>query len=234
MGSSRLPGKVLKPVLGRPLLELLVQRLRRSYQCGEICIATTTHPQDDVIEAFCRERLIDCFRGSEDDVLDRYHQVIGKLGVPRFVRITADCPLADPAVIDRVIEKTLEVDADVGTNIDPPTYPDGLDVYVITAKALEVAWKEARDAGEREHVTPFFWANRERFRIVNVAHDNDLSRSERWTLDYPEDLRFVQRVYEELYPANPGFGMRDVLRLEDRIPELRQWMSGLLPHNSFK
>lgn len=234
MLSTRLPKKVLLPVLGRPVLELLIERVRRSRDCGEVLLATSTLPADDVLSEFCSQRGIPCFRGNESDVLDRYYQAAKTFGISTIVRVTADCPLIDPQVMDQVFALWHANKADFASNIEPPTFPDGLDVYVFSFAALEKAWREAKDPFEREHVTPFFWRNKQIFKTANLKNEVDLSRTERWTLDYPEDYEFIRRVYEELYPVNPNFTTSDILELERRRPEIKTIVEKLLSKNSAK
>ncbi|MEW5943436.1 MAG: glycosyltransferase family protein [Pseudomonadota bacterium] len=217
--STRLPGKVLKPILGKPMLRHQIERIRRARRIDKLMVATSAHPSDDALQKLCAEAGITCHRGSLDDVLDRFYQAARTQGVEYVVRLTGDCPLADPAVIDRVVDACLESGADYASNVFPPTYPDGLDVEVFRFAALERAWREGRLPSEREHVTPYIHQHPELFRQVNVSQENDLSAL-RWTVDNPADFEFVREVYEALYPHNPAFATADILDLLARRPEL--------------
>ena len=222
MGSSRLPGKVLLDLAGRPVLQHGVERVRKSRLIDRVLVATTDRPGDEPIRQFCCEQGIACFGGSETDVLDRYWQAALSAGAgpgDGIVRITADCPLIDPVVIDRVIETFLTSGADYVSNINPPTFPDGLDVEVFKFTVLQVAWQEARLVSEREHVTPYLRNHPEKFSQRNVSHLQDLSAL-RWTLDEPADYVLLQKVVGTLHEWKPDFHMEDVLRI---LAEHPQW-----------
>lgn len=203
---------------GKPLLWYVVSRAGRAKYLDEIVVATTDRPTDDVVVRFCAEHGWPSFRGSEQDVLDRYYQTAWIHKAEVVVRITADCPLVDPHIVDLVIEKLIQGPYDYASNTIEPTYPDGLDVEAFRFTALERAWSEAKTMPEREHVTPYLWRNPEKFRLANVAHPTNLSHL-RWTVDEPEDLEFVRRVFAHLEP-DLHFGMEEVLRLLQLHPEL--------------
>jgi glutamate-1-semialdehyde 2,1-aminomutase len=224
LGSSRLPGKVLAEVEGRPLLERVVCRAARSARIDRIIVATTTEQVDDPIAAVCGALGIGVFRGSEPDVLDRYHLAATWAGAQTIVRITADCPLIDPAVIDRVVECYQGADCDYVSNIEPPTFPDGLDVEVFSRSALERTWREATSRPHREHVTLYIRESPGKFRLANVTHHEDLSQL-RWVVDEPPDLDLVREVYRELGEA--PFGLEEVLSLLRRRPALAQINQGI-------
>jgi spore coat polysaccharide biosynthesis protein SpsF len=219
VSSSRLPGKVLREVLGRPMLSLQIERLRRSRAMQALTLATSDDPSDDALAELARAEGLDCFRGSLDDVLDRVYQAARRHAPDHVVRLTGDCPLADPALIDLVIERHLAEDADYTSNALEPTYPDGLDVEVVRFRSLEQAWREARLPSQREHVTPFLYADPKRFRVVSVKSERDLSRL-RFTVDSADDFQFVERIYAALHPSHPAFTTADVLALLDAQPEL--------------
>ncbi len=223
MRSERLPGKVLKPILGRPLLSFELERLRRANTVDEMIVATSTGPADDAIEAFCRAENVVCFRGSEDDVLLRYREAAASRGADAVVRVTADCPLIDPEVVDRIVAfyRANAGKYDYVSNVLTRTYPRGLDTEVFSRVALERVHREAEDPREREHVTLFLNSRPDRFRLGNVVGARDES-AHRWTVDTPEDFEFVRRVLEKLYPADPGFGTADVLRLMEEDPALAE------------
>lgn len=220
-GSSRLPGKVLKPLLGRPMLARQIERLRRSRCITNLVVATSNRPEDDPIAKMCVEEGVSCYRGSLDDVLDRFYRAVEHLRPKTLVRLTGDCPLADPNVIDACVDFFRKGSFDYATNAIQPTFPDGLDVEVMSFDCLEHAWREARLPSEREHVTPFIYAHPERFRIGHFRQENDQSRM-RWTVDEPGDLEFTRAVYAALYPGNPYFAMPEILALLDANPELQE------------
>jgi spore coat polysaccharide biosynthesis protein SpsF len=226
MSSTRLPGKVLLPLLGRPMLERQIERVRRSRRVDRLVIATTVDPTDDAIVSLASELAVECYRGSAEDVLDRYFQVAALLRPSHVVRLTADCPLADCRLIDRAVDFALTGGFDYASNTLRPTWPDGLDVEVITFAALETAWREARGPVEREHVTPFIVARPERFRHGSLEGDADLSAM-RWTVDEPSDFEFVSRVYEALYPQDPAFTTEDIVVLLGQRLELMNINQGI-------
>lgn len=224
MGSSRLPGKVLLPLVGAPLLVRMVERVQRARLAGTVVVATTTDPTDNAVADCCAAHGLPCFRGDALDLLDRHYQAARHFGADVVLKIPSDCPLIDPAVIDQVLGFYLENAGryDFVSNLHPATFPDGNDVEVMPIAALETAWREARRPLEREHTTPFFWENPDRFRLGNVVWDSgqDFSMSHRWTIDYQEDYDFISAVYEALYPQNPGFGLPDILALVARRPDI--------------
>jgi spore coat polysaccharide biosynthesis protein SpsF len=217
MGSTRLPGKVLEMVEGQTMLERVVERTRRAARVARVVVATSEAPDDDRVEAICHGRSIDVFRGSEHDVLDRYSGAAERFNADSIVRLTADCPLLDPAVVDSVITRFEVGDVDYAANINPPTFPDGLDTEVFFREALVRAAREARLRSEREHVTLYLRNHPEMFRIANVRHEPNLSAM-RWTVDEPEDLEFMRAVYAEF--GSREFGMQDVLQLLADQPDL--------------
>jgi spore coat polysaccharide biosynthesis protein SpsF len=219
MGSTRLPGKVLLKVCGKTMLEHLLDRLKRSRGLSAIVVATSTAPQDNAIEAEVQRLKVPCFRGSEDDVLARYAGAAQKFPADAYVRITADCPLFDAQLLDRMIDRFLEGGCDYLSNTLERTYPRGLDAEILTKPALEEANARAAKAYEREHVTPYIIEHSERFRRVSFKGEKDLSHH-RWTLDTAEDLQLIRAVYEGLYPRDPNFSTEDVLKLLAERPEL--------------
>jgi spore coat polysaccharide biosynthesis protein SpsF len=227
--SRRLPGKVLKPILGRPMLERQIERLRRSKRMDRLVVATSADPSDDAIAALCQSLAVDCFRGSLEDVLDRFYQAACRDAPRAVVRLTGDCPLADPIVIDRLIHLHAAAGYQYTSNTLTRSYPDGLDAEVVDFGCLESAWREARLPSEREHVTPFIYHHPERFRLGNLAGDADLSHL-RWVVDEPEDLAFIAAIYEALYPSSPAFTTADILALLERRPDIAALM-GHAPTN---
>ena len=217
--STRLPGKVLKPILGTPMLLKQVERIKRSKLIDLLLVATSVEPSDDQIAQLCAKHAIDCFRGSLEDVLDRFYQAVERHNPGHVVRITGDCPLIDPEIIDQTIELHLRGQYDYTSNCLERTYPHGLDVEVFTAASLEAAWREAALPYEREHVTPYLKEHPELFKIGSLKNSVDLSHL-RCTVDYESDYVLVKRIYESLYQANPAFTTADILALLDAKPEL--------------
>lgn len=225
MGSRRLPGKVLLPLAGRPLLERMLQRLLAARFPFQLCVATSTLVEDEPIRQLCRRLAVPVVSDHPTDLLARHVAAGRALRADAVAKIPSDCPLIDPLIVDRVLGHFAARTADVDfvTNLHPPSWPDGNDVEVMSMRALELAAAEARKPFEREHTTPFIWERPERFRISNVTWGGgrDLSKSHRFTIDYPEDFVFIARVYEELCtPERPVFGLPDILALLAREPAL--------------
>lgn len=227
MGSTRLPGKVLAAVAGAPVLARMLERVIAATTAADVVVATTWSTRDEPIRELCAAVGVRVMSGHPTDLLDRHFTVGIATGADAIVKIPSDCPLIDPAVIDRVIAHHL-VDPgrwDFVSNLHPPSYPDGNDVEVMTMAALEAAWREAGRPLEREHTTPFLWDQPERFRVGNVAWETgrDLSASHRFTLDYAEDLAFIRAVYDVLWTPNGApFALADILALLDEQPALRE------------
>jgi spore coat polysaccharide biosynthesis protein SpsF len=234
MGSSRLPGKVLEKICGRPMLGWVIERAAKSRLISKIVVATTVNSGDDLIEAYCGEFGFSCFRGNEFDVLDRYYQSAKAYQADIVVRLTADCPLIDPKLIDETIKKLLENGADFAANRLPPpyqrTFPIGLDTEVVTFKALEIAWKKAEKLFEREHVMPFLYDLQNNFKIVILDSEKNFG-SQRWTVDTADDLDFIRQVTEHL-GCRLDFSWRDVLKLIDKHPELLE-INANISHKSY-
>jgi len=218
MGSSRLPAKVLQEIAGQPMLWHVVRRAEKSKQINKVVVATSVDVADDAIARFCERESIACFRGSEADVLDRFYKAAKDFRSETVVRITADCPLIDGEVIDKVIEKFQAEGADYASNTLIYTYPDGLDTEVFTFDALEDAWQNATKLTEREHVTPYIRLN-EKFKTVNVGAEDTRGKALRWTVDESADLRFIREIYAGL-ADKPFFGWLDVLEFLRQNPDL--------------
>lgn len=220
MGSQRLPGKVMKQVGDKPLLAYLIDQLKRVERADECVVATSTDPADQVIFSFCRDLGVPCYRGPLDDVLGRYLGAAKQHQAQVIVRICADCPLIDPAIIDRVIGFFLDHSPkyDYVSNCLQRTYPRGQDVEVFLRQALERAEKEAREPEEREHVTPYFYRHPELFRLGSVTGSPDLSHY-RWVVDTQEDFAFISNILKTVYPKNPQYGMQDVLKVLTEHPD---------------
>lgn len=213
MSSSRLPGKVLAPVLSLPMIQRQIERIRFSTTIDRLVVATSTMGEDDAIATLCHGIDQPCFRGSLDDVLGRFVGALNHYGpADHVVRLTADCPLIDWNVIDRCVREHVASGADCTSNAIQRTFPDGLDVEVIRCSALRTAAAAAQDRESREHVTPFIYAHPETFRIRHVTQSEDLANL-RWTVDRPDDLAFVREVYALLYERNPRFTTKDILDL---------------------
>jgi spore coat polysaccharide biosynthesis protein SpsF len=220
MTSSRLPGKVLLPVLGRPLLELMIERLRRATRVDDIVIATTEDPSSDPIEALARGLGVGCFRGSEDDVLGRVLGAARAAGADLIVETTADCPLIDPAVVDRVIEAFQAGGADYCSNLLPRTYPHGFEVQVFPTAVLADVDRRTQDPADREHVSLYIYEVPGRFRLRNVESERPEGAGLRLTVDTEDDYAVVRAVFEALYAGDPAFGLDAVLDLVAERPEL--------------
>ena len=223
-GSSRLPDKVFRSLLGKSLFVRQVERVLASKLCGTVVVATTMNPADDLVWEVCQQEGLECFRGHGEDLLDRHYQAALKYGADTVIKIPGDCPLIDPAVIDTVIAWYLEnADTyDYVSNLHPATYPDGNDVEIMPLRVIEDAWKNASRPFEREHTTPYIWERPDQFRIGNVVMEGgaDYSMTHRLTIDYEEDYQFIKAVWEELYPVNPLFGTADILALMERRPDI--------------
>ena len=206
MTSSRLPGKVMAPVLGEPMVGRQVERLRRARRIDMLVVATSVDPTDDALAAYVERLGLPVYRGPLDDVLERFRGAAALLpGAQAVVRLTADCPLADPALIDQVIEHHHAVGADYTSNtLGTRTYPHGLDAEVIRTQVLLEAAELADDPYEREHVTPYIYRRPQIYKLAGVAR-HDSWAALRWTVDLPEDLVFVREVYAKLYPFDPAF-----------------------------
>jgi spore coat polysaccharide biosynthesis protein SpsF len=230
-GSSRLPGKVMLPLAGKPLLARMVERVRAARTPFDTVVATTVDTNDNPIVDLCRAIDVPCFRGDPLDLLDRHFRAAVAFRADAVAKIPSDCPLIDPGVIDKVCGEFLVPDIAEGrwdfvSNLHPPTYPDGNDVEVMSIGALETAWREADRDFQREHTTPFLWDQPDRFRIGNVVWETglDYSQSHRFTIDYTEDYEFIAAVFAELQrrDGGPPFTLKDILELLRRRPELMQ------------
>jgi spore coat polysaccharide biosynthesis protein SpsF len=251
MGSSRLPGKVMLDIAGLPMLERVVERTKRASLLEDVVVATTNEAQDDAVANFCRERGYPVHRGSLHDVLDRFYQAARVFEAEAVVRITADCPVIDPGLIDGIVREFTLSSVDFAANRLPPpwqrTYPIGLDIEVVTFSALERAWKQADQKSQREHVMPYFYegipvdafdltrtslaVSPRGFRVMLVNHVPDYG-SKRWTVDTAEDLALMQRVYAR-FEGRDDFSWQDVLALFEREPELANINSNVVHKSAF-
>ncbi len=224
--STRLPNKILLPLAGKPLLIRMTERVTRSSLIDEVIIATTTDTSDDIIADLCKENNFNCYRGSMDDLLKRHYNAAEEYKADVLVKIPSDCPLIDPAIIDKVIQyyKDNSAKFDYVSNLHPATYPDGNDVEVVRMKVLKEALENAVLPMEREHTTPYIWERPEEYRIGNVEWETglDYSMSHRWTIDYPQDHDFIKKIYDFLYNKNPFFGINDILELLKKEPSIQE------------
>lgn len=225
MGSSRFPNKVMLPVAGKPILLRQAERIGHAQTPFEFVVATTTTTSDQPIRDLCEREGLACFSGHPMDLLDRHYQAALEYKSDAVVKIPSDCPLIDPAIIDKVMRYYLDHcgEYDYVSNLHPATYPDGNDVEVMSFAALEMAWNFAGKDFEREHTTPYLWERPDEFRIGNVEWESglDYSLSHRFTLDYPEDYAFIKAVYDRLWsPDNPAFSLADILHLLAQNPDL--------------
>lgn len=222
-GSTRLPGKIFKDLCGKPVLRHVVNRLSHSELLDKIIVATTTLPEDDIVEKFCVENNILFSRGSSEDVLSRYYEAAKKFEADIIIRITSDCPVIDPQILDNMIEEFITINKteqlDYMSNSIRRTFPRGLDVEIFTFDVLEKIFNEANQTYEREHVTPYIYQHPGIFRIKNFAGEKDYS-FHRWTVDTPEDYELIKKIYEALYDPKKIFLFEDILKLFDREPGL--------------
>ena len=222
--SARLPGKVLRPLLGRPMLARQLERVARAPSL-EPLVATSDEASDDPVAELCASLGVDCFRGDLDDVLDRFYRASRERGAEHVVRLTGDCPLCDPELIERVVALHRGGDFDYTSNTLERRFPDGLDVEVMRVSCLATAWREAVAPDEREHVTAFLYRRPERFQLGSLRAPTDWSHY-RWTVDEARDFAFVEAVYRALYPIDPAFGTEEIFALLARDPSLEHAARG--------
>jgi spore coat polysaccharide biosynthesis protein SpsF len=226
LSSTRLPGKVLKEIMGYPMLVLQIERLRRVSLFDKLIVATSTDPSDNPLAEFCRNIKIECFRGDLSNVLARFYNAASQYEADTIVRLTGDCPLTDPAVIDGGIKYFQQNDFDYISNTLERTCPIGLDFEVFIYSALKTAYNEAELPSEKEHVTSYIYNHPGIFKIGQYKNNIDLSHL-RWTVDEPSDFEFVRQVYEALYPIKPDFTTNDILLLLEKRPELNKINAGI-------
>lgn len=219
LGSTRFPGKTFASLSGRPLIWHVVDRLKHAEKIDQIVIATTINPLDDELEAWATSHDIPVFRGSENNVLERFYMAARHFSADIIVRITADDPFKDPILIDGVINKLLTENLDFVCNNNPPSFPEGLDTEVFTFQALEMAYLNSSSDFEKEHVTQYFYKNPQKFKHANLAHVENLSWL-RWTIDTEKDYRMVSKIYDLLYNDTKIFHFQDILNLIHKHPEI--------------
>lgn len=221
MSSTRLPGKVMKPLLGHPVLYRMIERLKMSEHIEDIIIATTRSAADDVIEQFASQNGFHFFRGSEDDVLSRVVEAHRSMKTDIVVEACGDCPLIDPNVVDQMIERYLNGEGDIVTNSASRTFPYGLDAQVFAWDTLEEVSRLTKEPYDREHVSAYIYNHPEKYRVCSHECAESLRHPEwRLALDYPEDFELITCVFEKLYPSNPAFTIHDVVGLLGREPSL--------------
>ncbi|MDH7604644.1 MAG: glycosyltransferase family protein [Melioribacter sp.] len=222
-GSTRLPNKIFKELCGKPILWHVINRLSYSKLISQIIIATTILPEDDTIEEFCKINNILFYRGSSDDVLSRYYETAKKFNAEIIIRITSDCPVIDPQIIDKMINNFFDFydkeKIDYMSNTIIRTFPRGLDAEIFPFNVLEKTHLEAKQNYEREHVTPYIYQHPEIFKIKNFACEKDYS-FHRWTVDTIEDFELIEKIYESLYKENDIFYFEDILKLFEKYPDL--------------
>ncbi|MFO1487486.1 MAG: glycosyltransferase family protein [Verrucomicrobiota bacterium] len=241
MGSTRLPGKVLKPLAGRAMLWHIVNRVKAAKGVDSVMIATSIRPENDVIRDFCAKEKIACHSGSEDDVLDRFYQAAKGANATTVLRLTADCPLADPDLIGKLVAGFRAGSYDhfsVATGAGAihetqPRFPDGLDCEVFPFAVLERAWKEATKQPDREHVTPFIWRQGNLFKLGKLFADHDMSKM-RLTVDRPEDFEVITQVYAALYRPDRDFILKDVLEFLEKNPKLKALNESGIGHEGYE
>lgn len=221
MGSTRLPGKVLKPVLGQPMLARQIERVKRARTLDQIIVATTTNPLDTPVYRLAGQLGILAYRGSENNVLDRFYQAALRFNANIIVRLTGDCPVIDPAVIDMTVTAFHRKPADYVSNVHRRSFPRGMDIEVFSFRALETAWKHARSSYNREHVTAYIYAHPKLFKVKTMLAPPFLRRPElRLTVDKPADLKLIRQIYRRLYLQKPYFDLPDIITLLDQHPQL--------------
>ena len=229
MGSTRLHGKVMMPINGRPLIDYMIERLKHSEFIDQIVIATTDSSLDQKIVSWCKQSKVTCFKGDEDDVLKRYYQCAKQFDASIVIRMTSDCPLIDPKIIDEVIKSYLErddVDFSSNTVPLPCLYPDGMDVEVFGIDLLERAHNEAQLPSEREHVTFFMWKTGN-FKTFRLDPMEDISQY-RFTVDYPQDFEVIKAVLEQLYVKNQTFSLNDLIKFMNENLHLMELQKGIV------
>lgn len=224
MGSTRLPGKVMKKIIGKTIIELTVERLKRVKIADEIILATSIDPKNDIVIEEAKKLKINYFRGNEENVLDRFYKTCKKFKLDVIIRITGDCPLIDPVVINNGIEIFKKNNVDIVSNTQRRTFPHGLDLEVFTADSLEKAWLDEKDRlGDNflsSFVNPTEYIKKSgKFKHLDLLNENDLSEI-RITLDYPEDFELISKIFEKLYLQNPNFGLTEIEKLYNKDPQL--------------
>ncbi len=221
----------MEPILGRPLICRQLERIKHARRLDVVVVATSTDRSDDPIATAVTSESVKCFRGDLDDVLDRVYRAALSMNADHVVRLTGDCPLVDSRVVDALVDLHVAENRDYSSNFLDRRYPDGIDAEIVSIEALEIAWREATDSSDREHVTPFLYRNPARFSLGSLRCERNLA-AKRWTVDHREDLDFVTKVFETLYPGSENFSMWDVVELLEQRPELNEINAGLSQYAS--
>jgi glutamate-1-semialdehyde aminotransferase/spore coat polysaccharide biosynthesis protein SpsF (cytidylyltransferase family) len=232
MSSTRLPQKILLKVLKKTLLEYTVERANQAKRIKEVIVATTTNPADQPVVNLMKKLGIKFYRGSENNVLDRYYQTAKKFKIQHIARLTSDCPIIDPQVIDQIAKKYFDSQADYCSNTLKETFPDGQDVEIFSFKALSQAWKNAKLSSEKEHVTPYLKKHPKKFKLVNLKHSHNLN-NKRWTVDESADFKFIKIVIQNLYPQNPNFSMTDILKFLQKNPRIEKINQSIIRNEGY-
>lgn len=223
MGSTRLPGKIMKELVGKPMLWHVVNRVKHAKKIDTAIVATTILPEDDVVEELAKKEGWDYFRGSAENVLERYYNAAKKFGAETVVRITSDCPLIDPEIIDRCIEAFQKQNCDYISNINPEsrTFPRGFDVEIFSFNALQRTYIEAKEQNEQGHVTPYMWENKKEAFILGpmVTASSEYARDYRLTVDYPEDFMLIEKIYQA-FPSSVIVGGKEAIAFLDAYPDI--------------
>ena len=230
--SSRLNNKVLADIDGKSLIERVVSRIKQVGIIDKVVLATSVSVSDNRLEEWCKNAKVDFFRGSESNVLERYYQCAKAFDANIVVRITADDPFKDPVVVSHAINLLVENNYDYVSNTIKPTYPEGIDIEVFRFESLEIAFKNATLASEKEHVTPYIWKNSIKFSLFNFEYKEDLSYL-RWTIDYPEDLEFARAIYTKMRSKKEHFLMKDILCLLEKYPEIAKIQRSVIRNEGY-
>ena len=222
IGSTRLPGKIMKDLDGKPLLTRMIERLKKAMKPDEIVIATTNLPEDEQIVQLCKQEDCAFFRGSTDDLLDRHYECAKQFNAKVISKIPADVPLIDPSIVDLMFNFFENNNFDYVSNLHPPSFPDGFDVEIFSFDTLKTTWENSLKDFEREHTTPYIWENPQKFTIGNVLMPggNDLSKQYRLTIDYEEDYQVINNIFSNLYPQDPFFSYIDIINYLEKNPRI--------------
>lgn len=232
LGSSRLPRKVLLNLEGKTVLEHVISRVRKARTVEDVIVATTVNKEDLEIVKFCSHLGISVYCGSEIDVLDRFYQTARLFKVEHIVRVTSDCPVIDPFIIDKVVTLHKNKKADYTANVLKETFPDGQDVEVFTFETLEKAWKNARLLSEREHVTPYIRKHKKMFKLASYENRENLG-DKRWTLDEQKDYKFIKILYENLYKQDHCFGMEKIINFLNKHPDYQKINNNIVRNEGY-
>jgi len=232
-GSSRFRDKVLKKIMNKPLLYHVIRRLQASKLVSSIVVATTEQREDKVLRKICDLTNVSIFYGNTNDVLDRYYEAARTFNLENIVRITADCPVIDPTIIDDAISKFIKEGVDYLNNCSIRTFPEGMSVEVFRFETLKKTWKESSWSSEREHVTPYIWKNADKFSQAVLLNQKGNQSDLRLTIDYPIDLVLIRKIYRNLFPINPYFGSDDIIQLINQLPGLKEMNNDIVKYEGY-